>query len=101
MELNSLHDFNQEVSQGIVIVDFYATWCGPCKMLAPELEDLVNENPEIKEISVDVDKFNDLAAEFNIRAVPTLVFYNNGQVKKISTGYRDKDSLLEIVNSIK
>lgn len=82
------------VVSGTVIVDFFATWCGPCKMLTPELEDLCEENSNIDVIKVDVDQFNELAAEFNVRAVPTLFLFKDGKVVKSDSGYKDKDALL-------
>lgn len=101
IHLENSQDFEKEIKEGLIIVDFFATWCGPCKMLTPELEELSDEHNEIKIIKIDVDKFNSLAAMFNIRAVPTLLFYKDGVLKLTRSGYSDKDTLLEIVTSIK
>ena len=63
--------------EGITIVDFFATWCGPCRMLSPVLEELAN-NSDITIIKVDVDKHENLAREYKIMSVPTLIFFKDG-----------------------
>lgn len=97
--LESIEEFNKLVSTSAnLIVDFYATWCGPCKMLAPELEELASEHNEIEVVSVDVDKFEELAAKFYITAVPTIIFYKNGNQTGRITGYMNKDAVLASFN---
>ncbi len=61
-----------------VVVDFFATWCGPCKMLAPKLEAMATEFPSVKFFKVDVDEVGDLAEQYRIEAMPTIVFFSNG-----------------------
>ena len=97
IHLTKKDNFDELIKEGDTIVDFFATWCGPCKMLAPELEELASEHPEIKVIKVDVDEFNELAGRFGIRAVPTLIVFNNGVATKQSTGYMDKNAVLGLV----
>lgn len=84
------------VKDGIVLVDFYAEWCGPCKMLGPVLETL-NENV----IKVDVDKHNELAIKNGVMSVPTVFIYKNGEAKAKFIGLRSKEEIEEILKNIK
>lgn len=97
LHLNN-EDFKNEVKEGIVIVDFYATWCGPCKMLSPVLEEV---SDTFKVIKVDVDKHEDLAKEFGIMSVPTIMIYKDGNIEKSLVGFMPKDALLSEINNIK
>ena len=69
-------DFNELISNGTVLVDFSATWCGPCKMLEGELEAIEDK---IKIVKVDIDKFQKLTQEYRIMSVPTMIFFKNGE----------------------
>ena len=86
--------FDDVVKNGSWLVDFSATWCGPCKMLELELEEVKNE---INILQIDVDKHSDLASKFGIMSVPTLLVYKDGKMIKQSVGYKDKDELLELM----
>ena len=78
-ELESVDDFKNAIaSSKLTIVDFFATWCGPCKAIAPKLEDLAESNPNIQVVKVDVDKLEDLSQEQGITAMPTFLFFKNG-----------------------
>lgn len=93
------NNFEQEVmnSDKTVLVDFYATWCGPCKMVAPVLEEIANEHPEYKICKVDVDEDTELALTFGVSSIPTLVVIENGKVKNKAVGLRPKDAILEML----
>ena len=96
LELTTIEQFNELITKGRVLVDFFATWCGPCKMLAPELVEFAERDPNITIVKVDVDKFNSLAAQYNVRAVPTLVYINDGKIAKTTSGYMDVNSLINL-----
>lgn len=88
-------EFNEEVLNynGKVLVDFFATWCGPCQMLTPVLEKFDEEENEIKIVKVNIDEETKLAIENGVEVVPTLILYNNGKLVKRLEGYRDKEEL--------
>ena len=95
MQIVNSKEFEQIISQETnVLVDFFATWCGPCKMLGPVLEELDQKwsgNPRI--IKVDVDESSDLAMRFGIMSVPTMILFKNGQPVKQLQGYQPAASL--------
>ena len=88
-------DFN-ELSKKKVLVDFYATWCGPCKMLSPVLDDLSDEI-DIDIIKIDVDKHNDLARQYGVMSIPTLILFENNNEVKRTLGFMDKDKIKEFI----
>lgn len=81
-------NFTTEVEehQGKVLVDFYADWCGPCKMIAPLVEQLADEQPEIKVVKVNADEAQDLMVRYGIRGIPTLLLIENGELKATKVG---------------
>lgn len=91
--------FDKEVLQqkGTVLVDFWATWCGPCKMLSPLVDQVAAENNDIKVCAVDVDEAQDLAMRYQISAIPTLLVFKDGQVTNRSVGFIPKAQILSLV----
>ncbi len=87
-------EFNTETAKGKVLVDFFATWCGPCKMLAPVLEKIANEHEDLTVLKIDVDEVPDLASKYDIRSIPTLILFENGQPVDMKLGYMPEDSVL-------
>lgn len=83
---------------GKVIIDFWATWCGPCRMLSPVLDEIVSENVDIKLFKFDVDENQELIEQLKISNVPTLLFYNNGKLLDTTSGIKSKQEILEIIN---
>lgn len=83
---------------GKVIIDFWATWCGPCRMLSPVLDEIVNENNDIQVFKFNVDENQDLVEQLKISNVPTLLFYNNGKLLDTTSGIKSKQEILEIIN---
>lgn len=98
MEIIKLNkeNFEKEVvqSEKTVLVDFYADWCGPCKMLSPILEEIASELGEkVKVGKLNVDESNDLAFEYEVMSIPTLILFENGKVADRLTGLRSKDEI--------
>ena len=93
-------NFDQEVnnSEKPVLIDFWATWCGPCRMMTPIIKQIAEENENIKVCKINVDNEPELARKFGIMSIPTLVVIENGQIKKSSVGLVSKDKVLEMFN---
>lgn len=90
-------DFNDIVSNGKVVVDFFATWCGPCKMLGPVFEKVSDEVNDVKFVKLDVDKFNDIARQYGVMSVPTLILFENGKEVKKEIGFMSEDKLKDFI----
>ena len=94
------NNFEEEImsSDIPVVVDFSATWCGPCRMLAPVLDELSAEyRDRIRFVKADIDDEPELTARFGVAAVPTLIFLKNGEVREKTVGYRKKEEVEEIL----
>ena len=99
----NMENFDNEInnSEKLVLVDFYATWCGPCKMLAPVLENIAEEyQDKINVYKVNVDEEMELARKFNIASIPTLIFFKDGKVAKTLVGLVSKSDLQEEINTL-
>lgn len=96
--VNSLEELKAATKEGKVLVDFFATWCGPCKMIAPVLEDL-DKDPSfgVKIVKVDVDEASDAAMEYRVQAIPTLLLFVDGQATKSLLGFQRKDQIIDFV----
>lgn len=96
-------EFKEEVLKGknLVLVDFFATWCGPCKMLGPVLEDVDDENTGVKIVKVDIDENMDIAQQFGIMSVPTLMVFKNGEEIAREIGFKPKEQVLELIREVK
>ena len=94
--LEKFEDFENEIKEGIVLVDFYADWCGPCQMLSPNIEALEQET-QIKVIKVDTDAIPELARMFGIMSIPTILLYKDGKLEKRDLGYKTIDELRNFI----
>lgn len=91
--------FEQEVlkSDKPVLVDFFAEWCGPCKMLGPVLEEVATEQDAVKICKIDVDKQMSLTLKYNVASIPTMLLFKNGQVSATNIGYIGKKQIMEFI----
>lgn len=92
-------DFKAEVleAKGKVLVDFFATWCGPCRMLSPIIDQLADELTDVKVCKVDIDQAEALASEYGVEVVPTLIVFENGEVVKSASGVMPKPVILDML----
>lgn len=86
-------NFDQETSTGVSFTDFWATWCGPCRMQSPVIDQLSEEMPEVNFNKVDVDQNQETAAKFGIMSIPTMLVKKDGQVVDTIVGYHSKEQL--------
>lgn len=88
-------EFNEEVlkGKGVVLVDFFATWCGPCKALSPILDELAEKVKDVKIVKVDIDADSELSSEYRVMSVPTLKIFKDGEVKESLVGGRPLEEL--------
>lgn len=94
-------NFKNEVLDcpSFVLVDFWATWCGPCQMLAPILDEIGKElGDKVKIVKVDVDSESQLAQDYNVSSIPTVIIFKNGQVIDTIIGFRQKQDYLKVLN---
>lgn len=98
MKIVNSGEFKGEIENGVTIVDFFATWCGPCKMLAPVLEGLSNDMVgKANFIKVDIDENLDLANQFQIASVPTMMIFKNGEKVDQLVGFLPKEKIQEAI----
>ena len=92
-------NFDTEVlqSEKPVLIDFWADWCNPCKMLSPLVEEIANEHEEIKVCKVNLEENEDLAVRFKIHSIPTLLIFKNGELTNQSIGFVPKDTILSLL----
>ncbi|HCY0949267.1 TPA: thioredoxin [Staphylococcus aureus] len=92
-------DFDSKVESGVQLVDFWATWCGPCKMIAPVLEELAADYEGKADIlKLDVDENPSTAAKYEVMSIPTLIFFKDGQPVDKVVGFQPKENLAEVLD---
>ena len=99
----SNENYKEEVldSEKTVLVDFYADWCGPCEMMVPVVEEISEElQDKVKVCKINVDENQDLAMQYGIMSIPTLVFIKNGKLEKTLVGLRDKQELISVLEQM-
>ncbi len=95
--IHSVDEFKKEVASGTVLVDFFATWCGPCQMLSPVIEEL-DKQVNIKVLKIDVDEVSDLAREYRVMSIPTLIVFKDGKMSKKELGYMPLERLKALIS---
>ena len=102
--VNHINDssFNEEVlnAKGVVVVDFFATWWAPCKMLAPVLEDVASEMGEVKVLKIDVDESPETATKYGVQSIPTIKIFKDGAEVETKVGFMPKDILKEAIEEV-
>lgn len=94
-------NFQKEIAKGVVLVDFYATWCGPCRMLSPIIEDVAKHfEGKAKIAKLDIDSEQKTAAEFQVTSVPTLILFKDGKEINRLIGLRDMEAIKEFILSV-
>lgn len=94
----NIDSFDKIISQPDVLVDFWASWCGPCRMLAPVLEEINEELTDFIVAKVNVDDNPELAIKYHISSIPAVLYFKNGQLISQTLGYMEKDVLLKKIN---
>lgn len=91
-------NFDSVINSDVVLVDFFATWCGPCKMLGPVLEEMATERNFVKIVKVDIDESMELANKYGIMSVPTLLLFKDGKLISQTTGFMPKNAIENWIN---
>lgn len=99
VEMYNTANFDEKIAKGVTLVDFSATWCGPCNMLAPVVDKASEEHTDIKFGKVDIDKDMDIAMRYKIMSVPTLILFKDGEILSKSIGLISASELEELLNT--
>lgn len=99
--LERTEEFYEFIKKDTVLVDFYAEWCPPCKMLTKELESIENSLKDLEIVKIDTDKFQDLAIKYQITSIPAIKIFKKGKLISEAVGYMDKNELIELINKDK
>ena len=98
MKQVNTQEFDNEIKEGVVFVDFFAEWCGPCKMMAPIVEEIEQEIPAVKFIKVNVDDAEEIAMRYGIMSIPTFFLFKEGQLSNKMVGGHSKQEVIEFIN---
>ena len=98
VSIKSAFEFEELIDEELVLVDFYADWCGPCKMLDMVLEEVEQECPNVHFVKVDSDRFRGIAKDYHVLSVPCLILFSNGKVVKQQNGFLRKEELIAFLN---
>ncbi len=93
-----MNNFNEQIKEGVVLVDFFATWCGPCKTQAPVLEELKEDRSDVKVVKIDVDQETEIAREYGVMSIPTLILFKDGKEVAKNVGFMPKELLVQWIN---
>ncbi len=94
--------FDAKIAENkLTVVDFYTTWCGPCKRMEPFIKEVKAENSDINVLQVDAEAYMEISQRYNLEGYPTLIFFKGGQVVDRALGYMDKEGIMQFVNRLK
>ncbi len=100
--IESVQEYDKILAENkSVLVDFYADWCGPCKMIAPVLEEVAKETPDVTVVKVNVDELGELAQRYGVMSIPTLIAFKDGQKVNQAVGFIPKPNLQKLADSAK
>ena len=97
--VENVQEFDQLIANDLTVVDFYADWCGPCKMLAPIYEDVAKEFQEINFLKVNVDHLFEIASRYRIASIPTILIFKEGKIVSSHVGYLEKSQLVGLIKA--
>lgn len=95
--LEKEENFKEEIKEGNILLDFYADWCGPCKMLGISLEEISNTIEDLTILKVNIDKFENITKEYGIMSIPTLIMYKNGEETNKEVGFLNPEELKNFI----
>lgn len=98
MKIVDQNGFNEALNNKYVLVDFYADWCGPCKMVGPVLEELDAENDQLTVVKVNVDNELGLASKYGVQSIPNMIFFKEGKAVTQIIGFVNKEAILDKIN---
>lgn len=94
-------NFDEIISSGLTLVDFYAEWCGPCKMIGPIVEEVSGELTDVQIVKINVDEHSDIAQKYGVMSIPTLILFKDGKEVEKNIGFMPKEDLIEFINKNK
>lgn len=98
IHITNTNEFENTILEGVTLVDFYATWCGPCRMLSPIIEEIDEEYADtVKVAKLDVDECGEIAARYQVNAIPAVLIFKNNELVKTNIGFTSKDSIKELL----
>ena len=98
MQIKTNDEFQNFINNEYVLIDFYADWCGPCKMLSPVIENIASSRDNIKVAKVNVDELNDIARSYSVMSIPTLILFKNGTMVDKKIGFMSESLLNDWIN---
>lgn len=99
VKIISSKDFDNILKDNLVFVDFFAKWCGPCKMLSPIIDEISDKIKDVTFVKVDVDESSELASMFGIMSIPTLLLFKEGKLVNKSVGFMSKDEIIKFIDA--
>ena len=96
LEINE-NEFDEKVKNGKVVIDCYAPWCGPCRALSPIIDEIAKENESVSFYKLNVDNAENIARKFGIMSIPTILIFDNGELKNKSVGFKGREQIEEMI----